>query len=189
MSYVLVETGVVVIDPAPLPQSWKNISNLPLLSDPDLLVLGWYPANIITTPVNGWERVNGYTYVINATDVDATETVETYLTLEQYKDRGDSQADAELERRQELAEANPSVGTNLNDKNRQRENKKRDNKAKKKNNGITDADDHLYDHIDLLADNHELFIDDIEGAVDYAAVDVIVGTIPNDANWPVWVPE
>lgn len=41
--YALVENGNIVAGPCSLPPSWRNISNLPGLSDNELRVHGWLP--------------------------------------------------------------------------------------------------------------------------------------------------
>ena len=43
MNYCLIEKGEIIEGPKPLPTNWKNISNLPALSDAELKKLGWLP--------------------------------------------------------------------------------------------------------------------------------------------------
>ena len=43
MNYCLVEKGAITEGPITLPKNWKNISNLPSLSNEDLLSFGWLP--------------------------------------------------------------------------------------------------------------------------------------------------
>lgn len=43
MNYSLIEKGVMINTPQILPTNWRNISNLPKLSDVDLKILGWIP--------------------------------------------------------------------------------------------------------------------------------------------------
>lgn len=45
--YCLVENSAVTDGPRELPHSWRNISNLPGLSDSELIALGWHPAVIV----------------------------------------------------------------------------------------------------------------------------------------------
>lgn len=43
MNYALIEENKMIDGPKLLPTNWKNISNLPSLSDLDLKSLGWLP--------------------------------------------------------------------------------------------------------------------------------------------------
>jgi hypothetical protein len=132
------------------------------------------------------ERFYEVTAVDTLTDKDQTDVDD--ILLDDYKDAAYPKADAEALKRQREAEANPSIGTTLDDRGVKRENRRRDNKAKRKVNAISDADDHLYDHIDKLYDTADLIRDDIESAVDIAGVDVVVAAIPTDVRWPSWSP-
>jgi len=49
--YCLVEGGVVTDGPRDLPTNWRNISNLPYLSDAELLPYGWLPVTPVTPPM------------------------------------------------------------------------------------------------------------------------------------------
>ena len=50
MKYCLVENGVLTEGPTMLPTNWRNISNLPCLSDAELAPLGWLPVTLVTPP-------------------------------------------------------------------------------------------------------------------------------------------
>lgn len=76
--YVYIEGDVVQTEPATLPKSWKNISNLPAMSDNELWEIGWYPANVIIPEYDTYyEYLSGYTYLMHADYVDATMVVHT----------------------------------------------------------------------------------------------------------------
>jgi len=47
MNYCLVQNGVIVDGPRALPNSWENISGLPLLSPDELKSHGWLPHRLV----------------------------------------------------------------------------------------------------------------------------------------------
>lgn len=152
------------------------------------------PAGLSSFAVDDIDLVHGIDerfYQVDAADslspLDQA-TVDAF-NLEDYKEVSYLQVDGQASIRQEAAEANPSIGVNLDENGRVRNNNRRNNKAKKKINTITDADDHLFDHIDLIYDAADLIRDDIEAALDIPMVDAILDVMPVDARWPVWVAE
>lgn len=68
--YCLVENGVVTDGPTTLPTNWRNISNLPCLSDAELAPLGWLPVTPVTPPTYDPNTQSlTRTYAISATAV------------------------------------------------------------------------------------------------------------------------
>lgn len=71
MNYCLIDEGIVVDGPKPLPTNWRNISNLPSLSDVELKVLNWLPAvyTILEFDPSTQKRLSD-TYTIASDKVD-----------------------------------------------------------------------------------------------------------------------
>ena len=162
---------------------YSDVSNVPLIvsydSEPDV--------NMAQYPSGTWRDAGVQEWL------DAGNTIQPYdrwygMTLDEVKEVGYAEVDAELAKRVDAAEHNPSAGVNLSDSATRRENAKRDNKAKRKNNKISDADDHLYDHLTELADFAESDgLDVIEACSDTACVQAVIDSLPSLA-WPTWSP-
>ena len=67
--YCLVEGGVIVTDPAPLPQSWRNVSGLDLLPDAALAGLGWKSVVDVRVPLGSWQVSGAPELVHNGSNV------------------------------------------------------------------------------------------------------------------------
>ena len=69
-NYCFIESGAVVNGPTTLPTNWRNISNLPCLSDAELAPLGWLPVTPVTPPTYDPNTQSlTRTYAISATAV------------------------------------------------------------------------------------------------------------------------
>ena len=71
-NYALVEDGSVT-KVGGLPNSWKNVSNLPKLSDAELKTFGWLPLTKTVAETSKYEVKNGVNYVISADGVVGAE--------------------------------------------------------------------------------------------------------------------
>jgi hypothetical protein len=69
--YCLIEDGLIISGPKRLPHNWRNISGLNNMTDPELLVLGWYPYVETVDPLpNKYYRLDKTEpVVITATEV------------------------------------------------------------------------------------------------------------------------
>ena len=70
--YALVEDGVVT-KVGGLPKSWKNISNLPKLSDAELKTFGWLPFTQTVADITKYEVKDVTSYTISANGVVGVE--------------------------------------------------------------------------------------------------------------------
>lgn len=97
MQYFLVEGGIIQRGPMGVPSAWRNISGLHLLSDPELIALGWLPQVVI-----GFEPFDPDTQKrsgpINLVKVDSVEStfVVTNKTAQEIDDEKEAKADAQL---------------------------------------------------------------------------------------------
>ena len=66
--YALVEDGAVT-KVGGLPKSWKNISNLPKLSDAELKTFGWLPFTETVAEITKYQKKDGTKFVISADGV------------------------------------------------------------------------------------------------------------------------
>lgn len=81
--YAYVENSIIVDGPEDLPYSWRNVSNLPALSDAELLTLGWYPAVYDSIPA--YDDMTQYVtgaWVVEATQVRYQYTLHNMTTQE-----------------------------------------------------------------------------------------------------------
>jgi hypothetical protein len=89
MRYARVENGQVVEGPMALPNSWKNISGLNLLSNEQLLSLGWLPWTFIEVPAPG----NDWAMTAPLIEIKENEIVETQT----YRQKSQEEVQADLE--------------------------------------------------------------------------------------------
>ena len=88
--YALVEDGAVT-KVGGLPKSWKNISNLPKLSDAELKTFGWLPFTETVAEITKYEVTDGSDFVISADGVVAVEKKRDMTAGEKKaKDDGDA---------------------------------------------------------------------------------------------------
>ena len=83
----------------------------------------------------------------------------------------------------DIAEANPIIGVDLDERNAKKENERRLNRAKGKLR-LTDADDALSDHIDSIMDSLDLADDGVEAL---SVRQDIIDWVPTNVTWPIWV--
>ena len=69
-NWCFIEAGAVVLGPSYSPQSWRNVSNVHTLSDPDLFALGWRKHRLIPHPV-------GAVFTGSDWQITDTEAIET----------------------------------------------------------------------------------------------------------------
>lgn len=88
MNYCLVQNGVIVDGPRALPNSWENISGLPLLNADALKNLGWLPHRLVEfTEPNKVITKTVFT-------VGADEVVESYESRDMTQDEIDSETES-----------------------------------------------------------------------------------------------
>lgn len=74
--YALVKNGVIIEGPKTLPINWENVSNLPALTDAQLLALGWYPSFLTAAPAyDNLEFKLVSEWVIGDTSITQTHTI------------------------------------------------------------------------------------------------------------------
>jgi hypothetical protein len=89
-NYALVEDGAVT-KVGGLPKSWKNISNLPKLSDAELKTFGWLPFTETVAEITKYQVKDGRNFVISADGVVGEEQKRDMTTDEKTaKDASDA---------------------------------------------------------------------------------------------------
>lgn len=85
MRYAYLKDGVVVEGPRALPKTWGNISGFNMLSQEELLNLGWLPWRLIEVPApsNDWTMIDP---VIQIGPTEITETQTYRLKTQEEKD-------------------------------------------------------------------------------------------------------
>lgn len=94
MRYAYVENGQIVEGPRSLPKSWRNISGLNHMPEPDLINIGWLPWRFVEVEA-GSDMVQEPSTV----EIGATEVVETQV----FRAKTQSEKDAEAADRAEAA--------------------------------------------------------------------------------------
>lgn len=76
-AYALIENGQVSTIADPLPEGWRNVSCLNLMSDAELKLLGWLPVTEVKPALTVYQRYGTPTLAIGADAVTRTWPVES----------------------------------------------------------------------------------------------------------------